>query len=511
MPYCYGTEEEFKKDFSYKFQIEDFYQIDQNQTTFQQQKSIILPTLGELSEKEKNFCESIDIQQIQEKYDKILSLINERECNIKKKFNNYRDYLTKVEGEILSEIKIDGNQQEKIRPFAKMIDEIKNLYKAKFAFSEEKDLKIHLRKLIHNIENEKEALDSKIKVLTLDNQTTEIILEKMDILIFEHLLNKVDFYKDFGDIKNIFLSYNRNFIEKSEKLCLNKINGFFQKETKKIENYNNVKNTCENELQSAYQCLFDDKIVNSITKLMVDYQKTIHQLKETVSTNVNLDILTKLDENLSSIKSSIQDDQNNSKNTLNKMGNVLSEKETKLNQIITSFLALNPTNFASSEVFLNKLQSLTTKYEALLGYPKLIFKTIDQYILYNNDNSDVSYSGMVFCPYSSSCINIEELKNNNLGSGVGLQSGIGCLIIEKNGTFNELILGGNNSVPGGWGTHYWNNVTILFIRGFELVAVFKLTSANSDGSKWNSVKMDNLNITKMIITGYCSFSKIAFK
>lgn len=185
----------------------------------------------ELSEKEKSFCENINIEKIKEKIDKIYSLINDRECLIKKKFNDYKDYLSQVEKEILSDVKIDIH--EKLESLVNVIEEIKTIYQSKFSFVEEKEKKNKLRSLIENIEKEQETLDSKIDLLTSENQTVGIVLEKFDVLVFEHLLNKADFYKEFENIQRLLLSYNRNFIEKKEKFCLNRIHGFFLKETKK--------------------------------------------------------------------------------------------------------------------------------------------------------------------------------------------------------------------------------------------------------------------------------------
>lgn len=239
-----------------------------------------------------------------------------------------------------------------------------------------------------------------------------------------------------------------------------------------------------------------------MAKIIFDYQKTISQLKETISTDLNLNTLAGFNENLNSAKSSILE--------LIKMENLLNDKETKFNQIANSIQALNTNGLDTSKLLVDKLQALSLKYEDyFLNIQKIIFKTIDQYIIYNEDNSDTNFTGMVYCPYSSSCSDMQELKNNKLNTGVALGNGTGCLIIEKTGTFNELIFGG--SAFDEWNTGHWNSVSILFLRNHELVALYRLTQANSNLNAWNGIYLDNLNITKIIITGYCAFSKIAFK
>ena len=43
-----------------------------------------------------------------------------------------------------------------------------------------------------------------------------------------------------------------------------------------------------------------------------------------------------------------------------------------------------------------------------------------------------------------------------------------------------------------------------------VVAVYKLQQGNSNGAQWNAFKL-GFTMTKLIISGYCSFSKISFK
>ena len=180
-------------------------------------------------------------------------------------------------------------------------------------------------------------------------------------------------------------------------------------------------------------------------------------------------------------------------------------KFDKLNQLSTNF-----------ETFLSKFDQ---KHSALLSVidqkvinnqgKELIYRVIDTYVISDSDNNEVDYTGDVYHPYNNNSGNFEDLKNSTLTTIVALNNVDGCIIINKCGTFSELILGGNNG-SGGWRTSYWNYCSMVFYNGYEIVAVYRLEQGNSDDSKWNSIKL-GFQMTKLAISGYCSFSKISFK
>jgi hypothetical protein len=136
---------------------------------------------------------------------------------------------------------------------------------------------------------------------------------------------------------------------------------------------------------------------------------------------------------------------------------------------------------------------------------------IKYYNIYDSDSNDVSYSGVVHEQYGGYLYPISDLQNNTLTSGIGLASTQSSkIIIVKSGIFSEMILGGNQGVPGGWNTNYWNNCSMVFFNNKDIVTSIQLTQANSNGSKWNGFPL-GFQMTKVEISGYCSFSKISFK
>ena len=322
-----------------------------------------------------------------------------------------------------------------------------------------------LEKLEKIIENQNKSLENFKKIASIEEEKTEKFM-----LILQESLEKKE--KNFDELfKKI---ENMGILEKLENpSSLKKFEEMLAVHSQKMQEIN-----------------FDNKL-NTLSSNFATFLTNFDQK----SNNFNQNLLGKL-ENPASLKK------------FEDMFSAFSQKmqafnfDNKLTTLSSNFEAFLANLTQKSAIILEKLNPNPLA--------NIIYRTIDTYVILNSDNNDVNYSGYVYNAYNSSCANIEELKNSNLNTGVGIQSGTGSIIIHKQGTFSEMILGGNNNVPGGWNTGYWSSCNIVFYNNYEVVAVYKLQQGNSNGGQWNSFRL-GFPMTRFIISGYCSFSKISFK
>lgn len=351
----------------------------------------------------------------------------------------------------------------------------------------------------------------------------KLVFKPKEIEDLSLLLNKkMDYILEKIDEKNEKNDYNCTEREHS---ALEKLEKIIENQNKSLENLRKIASFEEEKAERFMKMLQE-----SLEKKERNFEEILKKNIEKIENPANI---KKIEEILAAHSQKMQEI-----NLDNKLATLSSDfagfltnfdqKSNNFNQNITAKLE-NPANFKKYEDmftekmqafnFDSKLTSLSSNFEAFLANftqksnvfleqlnKPIIYRVIDTYVISDSDNNDVNYTGYVYDGYAGST-NFEELKNSTLSTGVGLNAN-GSIIIQKQGTFSEMILGGG--ISAGWSPSYWNNCTMVFYYGYDIVAVYKLKEGNANGTRWNAFKL-GFQMSRVIISGYCLFSKVAFK